>query len=94
MLLPFFCLELNKLVCDLDQRARSSAATHSFLRKERVSKSPTSILPPADAPKWALKSAAVQEEAVTTRPAADPVATKRLNTAAEESNSSDFSFDS
>ena len=80
-------------MCDLDQRARSSAATHSFLRKERVSKSPTSILSPADAPKWALKSAAVQE-AVTTRPAADPVATRRLNTAAEESNSSDFSFDS
>ena len=38
-------------------------------------------------------SAAVQE-AVTTRPAADPVATRIWNTAAEESNSSDFSLDS
>ena len=47
--------ELNKLVALLDDRANKSAGKNSFHRKERVQKSPCSVQPPTDAPKWTLK---------------------------------------
>ena len=46
---------MNKLVALLDDRANKSAAKNSFPRKERVQKSPSSVQPPTDAPKWTLK---------------------------------------
>ena len=42
-------------MCVLDERARSSSSTHSFIRKERVERMPSCVGPPADGPKWALK---------------------------------------
>ena len=59
-------IELNKLVSKLDSRIKDSARSGGFKSKQRTLCSPSTLLPPANPPKWAITEEYLQDTKDTT----------------------------
>ena len=62
--LSFVCtcyVELNKLASKLDGRIKSSAKSGGFKSKQRLLCSPSTLLPPCNASKWAITEEYLQD---------------------------------
>ena len=52
---------MNKLASKLDDRIKSSAKSGGFKSKQRLLRSPSTLLPPCNAPKWAITEEHLQD---------------------------------